>query len=154
CNHPELPDSPYSRFASRLLIIRLAEWPSSPGSRNKGMFPNLSSRWIPSILLILLWGLLCLPNLGAPTLWEIDEGRNSQAAQEMYESGNWIVPSFNSEVRNAKPVMLYWLQAGCYALLGVNETSARLPSALAGLFSILTVHWLGRRLFNPTVGLL
>lgn len=118
------------------------------------MFPNLSNRWIAYSLLLLLWALLCLPNLGAPALWEIDEGLNSQAGQEMYESGNWIVPSFNSEIRNAKPVLLYWLQMVCYRWLGVSETSARLPSALAGLASILTVCWLGRRLFNPMVGLL
>ena len=47
------------------------------------------------LLLILVWALLCLVNLGAPSLWDIDEGNNATCAREMYERGDWIVPTFN-----------------------------------------------------------
>ncbi len=117
------------------------------------MFPP-TNRWLQSTLLTLLWAGVCLPNLGGPPLWEIDEGLNSQCSHEMLEAADWIVPHFNFEMRDAKPALLYWLQASCYSLLGVNETAARLPSALACLLAVLIVCELGRRLFNPTTGLL
>ena len=105
-------------------------------------------------LLIVAWAALCLPNLGAPSLWDIDEGNNSEAAREMWRSGNWIVPTCNYRLRTDKPALLYWLQAAGYSLFGPGEFTARLPSALAALAAILAVYELGRRLFNAAAGLL
>src|SRR5579862_7326538 len=98
--------------------------------------------------------LLFLVNLGGPALWDIDEGRNATAALEMRESGDWIVPKFNGELRSHKPALLYWLQAAAYAVFGVNEFAARLPSALAALVTVLLVYEMGRRMFNAGSGLL
>ena len=50
--------------------------------------------------------------------------------------------------------LIYWLQMVCYQAFGVNETSARLPSALAALLTILVVYELGRRMFGVGTGLL
>ncbi len=118
------------------------------------MFQRMQSRPAQLALLILVWAILCLPNLGIPALWEVDEGNNAEAGQEMYESGDWVVPTFNYDLRDDKPALLYWLQMACYALVGVNELGARLPSALAALGAILVTWELGRRLFNAAVGLL
>jgi 4-amino-4-deoxy-L-arabinose transferase-like glycosyltransferase len=106
------------------------------------------------VLLLLIWAILCLPNLGKPALWDIDEGNNAGCSQEMYESGNWIVPTINYQLRTDKPVMLYWLQMACFPFFGVNEFSARLPSALASLVTVLAVYELGRRLYRASAGLL
>jgi 4-amino-4-deoxy-L-arabinose transferase-like glycosyltransferase len=105
-------------------------------------------------LLLTLMAGLCLPNLGVPSLWDIDEGNNAEAAREMLESDNWVVPTFNYELRVDKPALLYWLQIGAYQVFGVNEFAARLPSAVAALATILLVYELGRRLFSATTGLL
>ncbi len=118
------------------------------------MFQSLSRRPAAYLLLLIAWGALCLPNLGGPSLWDVDEGKNAQAAVEMQESANWIVPTFNYELRADKPPLLYWLQAGSYALFGVNEFAARLPSALAALLSILLTYELARNAFGPMAGLL
>ena len=72
---------------------------------------------------------MTLPNLGAPSLWDIDEGHNAEAAREMLDSGNWLVPTFNFQLRDHKPPLLYWLQIAGYEWFGVNEFAARLPSA-------------------------
>ncbi len=104
-------------------------------------------------LLLAAWAALCLPNLGGPSLWDIDEGNNSEAAREMWRSGNWIVPTCNYRLRTDKPALLYWLQAAGYSLFGPGEFTARLPSALAALAAILAVYELGRRLFNAAAGL-
>jgi 4-amino-4-deoxy-L-arabinose transferase-like glycosyltransferase len=105
-------------------------------------------------LLLLTWAVLCLPNLGGPSLYDIDEGKNAEAAHEMWASENYIVPYFNYEMRVDKPALLYWLQAGAYTAFGLNEFSARLPSALAALLAVLTTYELGRRMLGPAVGLL
>jgi 4-amino-4-deoxy-L-arabinose transferase-like glycosyltransferase len=105
-------------------------------------------------LLTAVWALLCLPNLGGPSLWDVDEGNNAEAAQEMFCSGNVIVPTFNGQVREDKPALLYWLQMAAYSACGVNEFAARLPSALAALVAVLATCELGRRLFGQGAGLL
>ncbi len=118
------------------------------------MLRRLDNRVGHYALLMLVWAVLCLPNLGGPSLWDIDEGNNAQAAREMYESGNVIVPTFNYKLRVDKPVLLYWLQASAYHVCGVNEFAARLPSALAALLAALVTYELGRRLFGQSAGLL
>lgn len=87
-------------------------------------------------------------------MWDNDEGLNSEASREMLVSGNYIVPTFNYQLRSAKPILLYWCQIGCYQLFGVNEASARLPSALAALLAVLVVYELGRAMFTLHTGLL
>src|SRR5579871_1354946 len=105
-------------------------------------------------LLLAVACLVCLVNLGAPGLWDIDEGHNAEAAREMLVTGDWLVPTFNFQLRSDKPALLYWLQLGAYRLFGVNEFAARLPSAVAGMLTILLTYELGRRLFRASTGLL
>src|SRR5437588_1640730 len=112
------------------------------------MFRHLPPRLCHYFILILVCCLLYLPNLGGPSLWDIDEGLNAEAAREMLESGNWIVPTFNGQPRTAKPALLYWLQVAAYRRLGVTEFAARLPSALAALGTVLLTYELGRRMFG------
>jgi 4-amino-4-deoxy-L-arabinose transferase-like glycosyltransferase len=97
---------------------------------------------------------LFLVNLGVPSLWDIDEGHNAEAAREMLVSGNWVVPTFNFQLRPDKPALLYWLQIAAYRVCGVNEWAARLPSAIAACCTILITYEIGRKIFNPATGLL
>jgi len=105
-------------------------------------------------LVFVVVALLTWPNLGTPALWDMDEGVNAECAREMMESGTWIVPTFNWELRSAKPVLLYWLQRFSYTALGVNEFSARLPAAILAMVTCLTVYELARRMFDAITGLL
>jgi len=118
------------------------------------MFHRLNHRAGHYFLLLAAWAVLTLPNLGAPSLWDIDEGHNAEAAREMLDSGNWLVPTFNFQLRDHKPPLLYWLQIAAYQQFGVNEFSARLPSALAALMAVLLTYELGRLMFGPGAGLL
>lgn len=98
-------------------------------------------KWLPFLLLFATATLLLFLNLGQLGLTDRDEGSNAESAREMTESGDWITPRLNGEPRFAKPVFIYWLISGAYRLLGVNEFSARVPSAgcMAGL--ILLQYW-------------
>jgi 4-amino-4-deoxy-L-arabinose transferase-like glycosyltransferase len=118
------------------------------------MLQRLNHRAGHYALLLAAGAALLLVNLGGPSLWDVDEGRNANTAYEMLEAGEWIVPTFNAELRSHKPVLLYWLQMAAYSAFGVNEFAARLPSALAALLTLLIAYELGRRMFDATTGLL
>jgi 4-amino-4-deoxy-L-arabinose transferase-like glycosyltransferase len=105
-------------------------------------------------LLLLTAVILIFPNLGVPSLWDLDEGNNAEAAREMLDCGNWVVPTFNYQLRVDKPALLYWLQIGAFHLFGINEFAARLPSALAALATVAMTYELGRRMFGSATGLL
>src|SRR5437763_1791237 len=101
------------------------------------MFIRLHNRACHYLLCAGLAARLFFPNLGGPGLWDLDEGRNGTCAFEMMESGNWVIPTFNGDLRVDKPALLYWLQIAAYRCFGVSEFSARLPSALAALLTVL-----------------
>lgn len=106
------------------------------------------------LIIVGVVALLTLPSLGSTTLWDIDEGLNAEASREMLESGNWIVPTFNFQPRNAKPALLYWCQWAAYRHFGVSEFAARLPSALAAMLIALLVYETARKMFDAETGLL
>jgi 4-amino-4-deoxy-L-arabinose transferase-like glycosyltransferase len=93
-----------------------------------------------------------LTNLGGPRLWDRDEPRNAQCAREMLGRWDWVVPTFNDELRTHKPVLLYWGIMSSYLAIGVNEFAARLPSALCAIGTVICVYRMGRRLFGPQAG--
>jgi len=73
----------------------------------------------------------------------------------MLKSGDWIKPTFNAELRDHKPALLYWLQALSYLAFGINEFAARFPSAVAALITVLLSYELARSMFaRPPRGLL
>jgi 4-amino-4-deoxy-L-arabinose transferase-like glycosyltransferase len=118
------------------------------------MFRLFQGRVGHHALLVAVCAALYLPNLGGPSLWDVDEGANSSTSEDMLDSGDWIIPNCNGELRPDKPALLYWLQLAAYIGFGVNEFSARLPSALAALITVLLTYELGRRLFDTTTALL
>lgn len=71
-----------------------------------------------------------------------NEGLYAQVAREMLETGDWVVPRFNSVVYFEKPPLLYWLVAVSMRLFGENAAAARLPSLLGAAVIIATVFWL------------
>ncbi len=111
------------------------------------------SQPIQLLLLLLLSGLLFFIGLGSMGLTDRDEGRNAEAGREMFASGDLVTPTFNGELRVAKPVFVYWLMTLSYHLFGVNEFAARAPSAVFGVALILMHYLFLSRLRGPTVGL-
>ena len=115
---------------------------SSPHDPNISMSATDRSPYALLLLaLLVLSGLLFFLGLGDMGLTDRDEGRNAEAGREMFESGDHLTPTFNGELRVAKPVFLYWLMEQSYRLFGVNEFAARFPSALFGVGLIL-IHYL------------
>lgn len=87
---------------------------------------------------LVLWvlaiaGLMLFWNLGNTGLIDETEPLFAEAARQMTVTGDWITPYFNGDTRFDKPPLIYWLMAIAYKTFGVNEWSARLPSALSAL---------------------
>lgn len=106
------------------------------------------------LALIAIALLIFFTNLGGATLWDIDEPRNAGCAREMLESQDWIVPTFNGDLRAHKPALLYWFMMTAYTVFGVNEFGARFWSAVFAVGTVLVTYAVGRRLLNPRVGFL
>ena len=118
------------------------------------MVKQFNNRFGHYTLLLAVGLFMFVGNLGGPQLWDVDEGRNCTCSYEMMKSGNWIIPTFNGELRVHKPALLYWLHVGCFQLFGVNEFAARFPSALAALLTVLLAYELARSMFDSGTGLL
>ena len=104
------------------------------------------------LLVAALAAVVLLPNLGGPPLWDDDEPRNAACSLAMRASGDWIVPTFNGRLRVEKPALVNWLHLAGFAVAGVNETGARLGSALLTLGTCLLTWRIGVATFNPTAG--
>ncbi|GLI52815.1 ArnT family glycosyltransferase [Thermodesulfovibrio yellowstonii] len=90
-------------------------------------------------LIILIALFIALFRLGSVTLFDVDEAVFAEATKEMLQSGNWITPTYNDEPRYDKPILFYWLMSLSYKIFGINEFSARFPSALAGFILCLSI---------------
>ncbi len=66
-------------------------------------------------------------------LWIPDESRYAQIAQELWRSGDWVVPHFLGLPYFEKPIGGYWTQALAQAWLGDSLLSIRLVPLLASL---------------------
>lgn len=79
-----------------------------------------------------------------------DEGRYSEIPREMIESGDYFTPRLNYVKYFEKPLMHYWLTALSFTVLGANEFSSRIVPVLAGLFSLICVYILGRKILRSS----
>jgi 4-amino-4-deoxy-L-arabinose transferase-like glycosyltransferase len=108
----------------------------------------------PTVILGCFAALVLFYGLGTGTLplLDRDEPRFAEAAREMIERGDLIVPFFNDAPRLQKPPLIYWIQIVFYRLFDESERSARLPSVLAASLTTLAVFGLGSRLYDKRIG--
>src|SRR3954469_17424327 len=67
----------------------------------------------------------------------------------MQASGDYFWPTINGPTYYDKPLGSYWLVLLASRLTGsVDETAARLPSAVAGWLGVLLIMLIGRRLYG------
>ncbi|MCA9106983.1 MAG: glycosyltransferase family 39 protein [Planctomycetales bacterium] len=108
-------------------------------------------RWQVQLTIVLGVSLLAFfTNLGTPRLWDRDEPRNAGAASEMAARGDWVVPTFNDELRAQKPILTYWLILSAYAWLGETEFAARFWSAALSVGTVAWTWMIARRLLGPS----
>lgn len=92
---------------------------------------------------LLLWiGLEEIP------LYILDEAKNAECAREMWQTNEWIVPTFNDELRMDKPPLHYFFMRIAYQLFDVSPFSARFFSAFMGLVTLGSVFFYTSKWLN------
>jgi hypothetical protein len=105
--------------------------------------------------LVVLSSLALLPGLGSSGRLTYHEAFVAQGAREILDSGNWWYPTIGGLPWLEKPPLPWWLVAALgHCAGGVNETVARLPSALAAMGLVLGVAMFAARHYGPSIGLL
>jgi 4-amino-4-deoxy-L-arabinose transferase-like glycosyltransferase len=116
----------------------------------RGLF-SLSLR--PVVLLAAFIAILFFFRLDHRELYSSHEARAAQNAQRMLDTGEWGVPVlFDGQADLQKPPGYYWLVAIAGWLNGgtVTALEARLPAALAGLWTVLMVFTFLKSEGRPT----
>lgn len=114
----------------------------------------MSTLWRHQLLLGLVAIVVFFTNLGGYALFDEDEPKNAVCGREMFQRGDWVVPTFNARLRTDKPILIYWLMQVSFRAFGVSEFAARFGSALLAVGTTLLTYHLGRKLYSPPVGLL
>ncbi len=103
---------------------------------------------------LILAAAMFFARLGARALWS-SEFRWAEIAREMLLTSRYFWPTINGRVYFDKPLGSYWLVLAATGLTGgLDETSARLPCAIAGLLGVWLVMLVGRRLYDDRTALL
>lgn len=112
--------------------------------------PELSGAYKPmhTWYLMALLAFILLFHLSATPIYILDEAKNAQCAREMLQRNDWVVPTFNGELRTDKPVLHYYFMMAAYKVFGVNEFAARFFSALLGWLTVLFTFLFTRRFTN------
>jgi 4-amino-4-deoxy-L-arabinose transferase-like glycosyltransferase len=105
------------------------------------------------VFLIFFSGALLTLRLGNTHFWDQDEGYYASVAREMFERGDWVVPTFNQQLFGHKPPLMYWGMMVGFHAFGVNEAGARIVSSLFGVGTVLLTYCLGKLLFGQRTGL-
>lgn len=106
----------------------------------------------PWLVYFLLTLVVLAPGTASLPLIDRDEPRFAQAAREMMERRDWVIPTFNGDYRFDKPPLIYWLMIAAYRLFGVMEWTARLPSILCAFLLAWLTHRAGAHWFSTRAG--
>jgi 4-amino-4-deoxy-L-arabinose transferase-like glycosyltransferase len=104
------------------------------------------------IVLFLACLLFHLAGTWSLPLIDRDEPRFAEAAREMRERGDYIVPYFNNQFRFDKPPLTYWFQVASYRIFGENDFAARFPTAVAAALVALVLFAWGKRIRDERAG--
>jgi 4-amino-4-deoxy-L-arabinose transferase-like glycosyltransferase len=92
--------------------------------------------------------------LGANSIWDANEAFYVETPRQMLQSGDYVTPTFNGELRLNKPVLSYWIVAGLYHAFGVSVATERVGIALGAMGLILATWLIGRALGSSLTGAL
>jgi 4-amino-4-deoxy-L-arabinose transferase-like glycosyltransferase len=107
-----------------------------------------------SLLLALLGSIFYISFLGGVHLFDWDEINFAEISREMLITGDYTRVYVDFQPFWEKPPLFFWMQASAMSVFGVNEFAARLPNAVCGIFTLVILFNIGRRLYDTRFGLI
>ncbi len=111
--------------------------------------PRHAPFWLALLALLLIGA-----GLGLRQPHNIDEERFLGVALEMLQNGSWFIPHRAGEIYPDKPPLFMWAVALFVLLTGSPTLALFLPALIAGVVATVCLHDLGRRLWNPRIGII
>lgn len=105
-------------------------------------------KYYPFIIIVSFSILLFLPNLNNTTLFDWDEINFAEASREMLINNDYSRVTINYSTFWEKPPLFFWLQAASMSVFGLNEFAARLPNAIFGILTLVTIFIIGKIHFD------
>ncbi len=113
------------------------------------------SKKVQILILLFVSAVMFFLRLDSKHLMDNEESRFALQARTMIETGDWVVPRWSYRPHGTKPPLFTWTVAALSKVAGgVSEWTARLPSALAALGTVLFLFFVGNRLFGSPAGFL
>jgi len=116
----------------------------------------------PALSLVMLCLALYVPGFFTLPVLDRDEARFAQATVQMHETGDYMVPRFQDDLRAKKPVAIYWAQTlttGAVRLAGADGPGGhpdiwafRIPSLIGAIVVVLLTWRLGVWLYDARTG--
>jgi 4-amino-4-deoxy-L-arabinose transferase-like glycosyltransferase len=106
---------------------------------------------IPRTSLLIVTVPLLFLNGHHQSLLAYDEGYYAVQARFIWETRDWVTPQLWGLPIYDRTIGLQWLIALAYHLLGLSEYSARLPSMVACIVSVLLTYEIGKILFTRQI---
>lgn len=112
---------------------------------------NIRKQFIALLIGIILWtSFIFLFRLGTNAYVTGDEGIHEVVTQAMRLDHHWMTMTFLQDDYFRKPPLSFWIRAVEQTILGANEWTSRLPSALGGIGTALILSmwaWVWTRRF-------
>ena len=99
----------------------------------------IKKNW-PLIFLVALSLVFYLANLGERPLEDYDEATYASVLRSSFERSDFLSFEYFDRDWFEKPPLYFWLAAASVKVFGFNEFALRLPSALAGIVSVLLTY--------------
>jgi 4-amino-4-deoxy-L-arabinose transferase-like glycosyltransferase len=106
------------------------------------------------LLIFVIAAILFLPFLGNVHLFDWDEINFAESAREMLATGNYRRVQIDYQPFWEKPPLFFWLQTLAMSIFGVGEYAARLPNAIFGILTMLSIYYIGKKHYNEQLGVL
>src|SRR5436190_10799504 len=106
---------------------------------NVEIAPDSSSPWLVVLFALIIFSVYFFVSTQS-TIWDRDEARFCRATDEMIWSKNYLVPTFEGELRPDKPILIYWLMSVPVRMFGPAEWAYRLCAVLATVASCVLTY--------------
>lgn len=127
----------------------MANRPSLPNSKShRLLLPTSAYPWALAALALVLF----VPLLGSTHLFDWDEINFAESAREMLLTRQYSIVQIGYAPFWEKPPLFFWLQTLAMHCFGVGEFAARLPNALCGVATLLTLYAAGKHWYKPQFG--